>query len=325
MTFVINTRGIHELECFADASADELRVLLTLVALGGRVSGVDELAVKAGVSRTRCAAALALWQESGAITGGGEDNVVDEFCESVTDEEAISDSSERVSREIRDLGLKELIEECAAIMERPALSSTEIKQIASLVTKYALSTEYIITLAAHLASKRRLDVTRLVNKAVKLVEKNGIDTVEELERYIKNEEERCDAEWEYCSVLGIHRALSKDEKKCFRIWCDTYGYSAVIVEEAYNVCVRCTGKYSVSYIHKVLTAWHEAGCKTLEECIANSEIGRAAAQKKTKGGKNAARGSTDGDNTPKYSGFNADDALMKALERSYGITDDKAE
>ena len=67
---------------------------------------------------------------------------------------------------------------------------------------------------------------------------------------------------------------------------------------------------------KILESWFLAGCRTLEECRANTERNKeslASAAKARRSGKKEKEA-----DTPKYTTFDAEDVLMSALARSYG-------
>ena len=313
--FELNRERLFESESFATATAEELRVLVAMLA--GGATDDAELAALASVSAPRCRSAIALFEAEGIVTRA--DAVSDEFVPSdIGIGEVEEDNAVKVARDIRDSGLATLIAEFAALMNKPALSTGSVKKIVSLYTNYALSEEYILALAAHLADCGKLTVTRLVNEAMKLVERE-IDTPEGLYAYIEQKQRRTDADQRIRNMLGLsNRTLSKTEHECFNRWVNEYGYSEGIIGEAYDICVAQLGKYSPKYMNAVLSRWHECGCKTLNECLAATERDRATirAEKtaKRKGGTKNSEQSAE----PKYAAFSAEDALMRALERSYG-------
>lgn len=317
----INLAALTKSDAFGEASREELRVLVALISADGRIESRETLARLAGVSSARCASSLTLWESAGVLSTS-EDGVLDEFGEKPS--EGVSERPSReVAGDIRDRELASLIEEVAALMNRPALSTQEIKQITGLVTDYSLTSEYVLTLAAHLADRGILRPKRLVDEALRLVGR-GIDNTESLEIYIQQRERESAAEYEIRRIFGIyHRALSPSERKYFRTWSEEYGYSEVIIGEAYDIAVVNIGKPALAYMHKLLTGWHEAGCKTVEECRAKCELDKAElAERKNKSTKSKPKE----EKTPKYADFDSEDALMKALERSYGEdTDDKGE
>ncbi len=300
---------------FLEASRDELRVLVALIA--NESLSADEISVICGISRARASSALSFWHELG-VSDGNAPTITEEFEERLRRGEIQEESSKKVAKDIRDLELQNVISECARLMNKAALSSAEIKKISALRSQYALSDEYILTLAAHLSDKNKLTPARLVDEALKLVGKE-IDTAEALETHIKICESESGIIGELKNTLGIHgRNLSIKEKEYLTKWGKVYGYFTEIVGYAYNICVDNTGDRRFSYIDKVLTVWYEAGCRTISECRAKSEELRFEFSKKS--GKPRSKKEVE---KPRYGNFDVKDAFKRALERSYGKDDKK--
>ncbi len=310
---------------FAEASKEELRVLLALVELGGEVESEDKLAKLSVTSRARCISALAFWEEEGVILRSNAESVrgttiVEEFEERLRLGELRETASAAAARSIRDEGLAAMIDECAAIMKRSSFSSEEVKEIEALYSQLALSPEYITALAAHLYTQNsgRVTPTSLSKKALELTGK-GISTYEELDVYIKMLESENATDKEFRRALGIRgRALVPGELELFRKWGGEFGYSTEIVKEAYNRTVMATGERNLAYMDTILTAWHDAGCRTVAECIANSEA--FSAEQKQKNAPKRKKSKSEAP-TPRYGDFDVEDAFAKALSRSFG--DDK--
>ena len=222
-----------------------------------------------------------------------------------------------MARSIRENDLYELNTEMENIFEK-TLEAREIERITSLYTKKGLSPEYILTLAAHLKGNRQiLTIECIVREANKLAA-NGTDTLEELEMYIKSKNEEIAGEMEMRRLFGIYgRTLTKTEREHFKRWMHEYGYSVNIIGEAYDVTVAAINKMSLSYINSILTEWHSAGCKTLEECRAKINTRKHDNSKNVNNSSQKAKKSATAE-TPKYADFNSEDALLRALERSYG-------
>lgn len=304
---------------FGEATVDELRVLVTVIALGGRAVSYDELAEGAGVSVSRVKSALALFLDAGILAEPGEfADVSDEFKEPKYVERA-----ENTAKDIRDMGLAGLIEDCAGVLGVTSLNMEWVKLITSLCKDEGLAFEYVLDLVAYLVSKlkkdQKLSPHKLEKEAEKLIEK-GIDTREELEIYLSEKENERKDEWEYRRALGLRGKLSENERDYIDKWAHRYGFSSTIVELAYNVMRdNCIDGGSYQYLDKVLTVWYEAECKTIEDCKRESERVLGDFNKKSFGeGAKTKSGKPRVAQTPKYSDFNSDDALMKALERSYG-------
>ncbi len=308
---------VSELGEFLEASREELRVLIAVTEDGTR--GVAELAELCGISRARASAALSFWREAGAIAAASEaQSVTEEFEERLGRGEIAEEPAAKVARDIRDNSLAELLAECARLMKKTALSSSDAKKLTALFTQYSLSQEYIVTLAAYLAEKGKLTVTRLVDEALKLVYKE-IDTAEALEEYVRERESESAIDKEFRRLLGIYnRALTDKEREYFKKWSTEYGYFTEIVGEAYDICVNATSKLSLPYMDKILTAWFEASCRTLSECRAKTEADRAAKNEARKEKARARQAEKKEAAKPRFGDFDVNDAFKKALERSYG-------
>ena len=321
LTFKVNLRGITSLECFKEASKDEMKVLVALASLGAESTTAEEIAESIDVSKARVAAAIALFEESGVIEkseAGIYAEVEYEFEPKKS--ESNRDSKIEVANSIRDNDLYEMNVELENIFEK-TLEVREIERLTSLYTKKGLSIPYILTLTAYLKDTSQvLSVEKVVREATKLIDK-GVNTLEELEIYIKEKSEEVAGEMEMRHLLGIRgRTLTKTEREFFKKWMHEYGYSITIIGEAYDITVNATGGKSVSYMDKILTTWHEAGCTTLEECRAKVMMRKQENAKNVKNSGQKSKKSIEAE-TPKYTDFNSEDALLRALERSYGESD----
>ena len=123
------------------------------------------------------------------------------------------------------------------------------------------------------------------------------------------------------------RPLSEHECELAVKWFDTFGYTESIISKAYDASIQASnGKgYSLSYIDTVLTKWHDAGCATIEDCVAFSDTYKAklaaeASASDAKGGVRQRRKEKTAE-VPKYGNFNIEEAFAAALERSYSDDD----
>lgn len=301
-------------EAYLDASKEELRVLLALIELRGESFQIERLVSLCGITKARVLSAIVYWQEAGFIREHGkEDTITYEFEKRLKKGEIIDEGSLKTSRTIRNEKLAPLITECETIMGR-SMNSTETKEVIALHTQHGLSDEYIATLASYISKTVKLTPKTLVNKALKLVERD-IDTVPLLTAYIEERESENESEFAFRRLFGIRdRALSKSEREYFARWAREYGYFTNIVGEAYDIAVMTTRKAPMEYVDKILKSWYDAGCRTLEDCRRKAELDkeeRRAQSAKKKEGKGKP-------NKERYGNFDIDDAFAKALERSYG-------
>ena len=311
--------GITALDCFREASKDELKILIAIAASGGETVSAEALSEELGLSLARVKACITLFMESGVLTECDDGLLAEVEYEFEPDkkERDKAESSLAVARSIRENDLYELNTEMELIFEK-TLETREIERITSLYTKKGLSPEYILTLAAYLKDKRQvLSVESIVREANKLISLE-IDTLEELETYIQKKNEEIAGEMEMRRLFGIYgRTLTKTERDHFQRWMHEYGYSSTIIGEAYDVTVAAINKMSLSYINSILTEWHTSGCKTLEDCRAKINTRKHDNLKNANNSVQKTKKSTTAE-VPKYADFNSEDALLRALERSYG-------
>ena len=328
--YIASPLSVTDKAAFTEASREELRILLAIIEAGGEFSDEAALAEAAGVSLARTRSSLVLWEEEGVIRRADEytaptapashtvPTVTDEFESRIELGKITDRSTGTAAREIRDNDLADLLAECAAMMDKPVLSTEEAKIISAIYTQLKLGEEYIITLAAFLAEKGKLSAQRLGAEAEKLL-KRGVDCVEELEKYFVAKENESGAEWEFKRLLGIYnRNLSKREREIVNKWYYTFGFSDEIIGEAYDIMtMKDSTKISLPYMDKVLTHWHEEGCRTLPECRRLSEREHAALEAERAASKPPSIPRTAAPK-PRYGDFDVNDAFEKALLRSYG-------
>ena len=324
--FLIDLEALAKGDVLSDATREELCVLLAAIAIGDHSADVSKISEIAHTSRARTVSALALWQESGILTavdGNEGSESVDQAKTDATGEHIdlsalCEESSEKVAADIRDRGLRSLIEECARIIEVPMLSSAETKKIVALYTQYSLTDEYIITLAAYLKEKGKLSVTRLATDAERLV-RMGVDNLEDLEAYLINERSLTEAHWSLKRKLGIrNRPLNTSERDMATRWYTEFGFSDDIVGLAFDITVDNTKDYNLAYMDKLLTDWHDNGCATLEDCKKRSEEISARLKSEYASSVSATPKKKKTKEAPRYGEFDVNDAFARALDRSYG-------
>lgn len=315
-------RPLSSCRGFDEMTAPELRVLVALIENGGSFDSAKDLSDAAGTTEARALSTLTLLTEMGLIAPEQSESepvggIVEEFEYRIREGEIESESALSVARVIRNENLAEMISECASIFEEPALSSEHTAVLTALYTQYGLSQEYILTLASYMATKGKPNVSTLKNKAISL-HRRGIDTVEELERYISDCERENTADWELKRLFGIKsRNLSDAELAYFRRWCDEFDFTTEIVSAAYDISSVATGgKLSFPYTDKILTEWHDAGCKTVEDCHRHEEKSKLDRQEAYKP-KTKTREKTKAQ-PPRYGSFDIDEAFKAALSRSFG-------
>ena len=324
-------------EAFFDASPEELRVLLCLIEAEERgvTQDTDALARAAGCSPARVGSALRYWQGVGVLVEGDKQ-------EAPAPAMATAPVPKPALPTVRTLGAAET----AALIEREQMatfidacqqlagrvfSTPDVEMLVSLVDELPFTHEYMMTLASFCKKKSgrtRFSVRYLSQVAYGMLERECL-TVEQLEAYIAAYERFTGEEWQLRKLLGIgERRLSKKETDYFLRWTG-FGYGEEIVGIAYDITVDRTGKASLPYMDKLLTAFHEVGCKTEGDVQAylTREREEHAAKRLTqhtgmaKPGKEPTKrtGKDEGDRSAtRGSSFRSGDYMAAALRRSYG-------
>lgn len=318
-TYTLTPLRLMGSELLAEASAEELRVLLCLMERGGQIT-LGELAQGAGVREARAASAVSFWEAGGAIvlraTDEGTDEPTQEFPYRLQADTLEEEGALAVAASIRDHDLASMLTECAALLGKPTLGDRDVRALTGLYTQYALSEEYIVTLLGDMCQRSRATVRTLVNRAIKL-SGDGIDTIEKLNEYIRHRDEVGEWERRMRRVLGIYsRALSAEEKQFFRKWVELYGFGEDILALAYDKTVHNTAKYNPAYMDKILTDWYENGCHTPAACEERYTASRPTEGVASRTAKPAAK-------KERYGTFDPEEAFQRALERSFRDMDKK--
>ncbi|MFA5562198.1 MAG: DnaD domain protein [Eubacteriales bacterium] len=303
----------------ADASAEDMRVLLCLLARGTALSH-EALARDAGCSVSRVVASLAYWEGCGVLARTAESPAggppADGGPRTKTPLRPARDlhpaTAEENATYIDKHDMQGLLDECQRTAGR-LFNSTEVGVVVGLHQQLGLEDGYILTLLAYCVKLGKNTMKYVERTAYGLFEE-GIDTLPSLEEYLRRKERAAAEEGKLRRLLGIgERALSKKEAQCFLTWTAEFGYGMEIIGAAFDIAVNQTGKAGVSYIDKILTRWHEAGCRTLAQVEAQIEADRQNRPAPRKPLKKAEE---------KAGSFDTDEFFQKALERSYGKKDD---
>ncbi len=302
-------------EAFAEAGATDLRVLLALSELAS--ADASRLAEVLGLTTAEVAASLAFWRGAGAVTAAKEGATPAPSAAPAPRvtrtpkrrHELTSLGGEEIAALVKEHDLTELVDaaeqQCGRLFNR-----TELSILVGLSEELGLDGAYILTLLAYCDSlgdeKKPLRYAERV--AFRLVE-HGIDTIEALEAYIKEQEALHSVEGGLRRMFGIGtRKLTEREETAFLRWTQTYAYGEEVIGAAYDVTVNATGKPSVAYADKILAHWHEKGVRTADEAEAllasernEKKPQRTATQKKKE----------------TASSFDVGDFFRRAVDRSY--------
>lgn len=180
-------------------------------------------------------------------------------------------SADDVRRELQNgNAFRGLVDEVQQAMGR-ILSSEGLMKLYGIYDHLGLPPEVILTLVNHCVDEchRRSGPSRVptmgyVEKAAFAWHRAGIFTLEDADRYLRAMEDRRSALSEMRRVLGIReREPSPSERKYLERWADM-GFSAGMVELAYDRTVMQTGRLTWRYLDSILTSWREKNLMTPE-------------------------------------------------------------
>ncbi len=93
---------------------------------------------------------------------------------------------------------------------------------------------------------------------------SGIDTIGKAEERIKLLRSRHTLESRLRAKFGRTSAFSKSEKELIALWAEA-NYPEELLDEAYDLCMKNTGRLSLKYMDTVLRSWAEKGYTTAEQ------------------------------------------------------------
>ncbi len=271
------------LEVLKRAGATELRVLLCLCANDGSAD-VKKLAKQVVCSEDEVREALSFWRGAGVIEARSEkenDTTVNatsegEEAQKSTETDGGKKKLERAnelpsytSDQLSDIlearsETATLIDECQNIMGK-VFNVKEINVLIGLVDYLGLDCEYIMMLLTYCVSLGKKTLHYAEKTAFALYDA-GITTADRLSEELRRRELAAAVEGKIRSLFGIGtRAFTTKEKKLISAWVSDMGYSAEIIEKAYEVTADATGKGSIPYANSVLERWYAAGLRTLED------------------------------------------------------------
>ncbi len=178
----------------------------------------------------------------------------------------------------------------------PALSAI----LVSLCDDYGLPPE-VIAMILHYCKDVGKTGTAYIESVAKDWAQSGILTLEAAEEKLKELGERRLAWAKVSSAAGLPRRspTKKEEEAAFR-WINEWGFSQEMIKAAYERCADHTGKFSASYLNKILERWHKQGF---------TEVSQAEDEERQKQSRQASSKSYDIDELSRLSFFDLPDEL----------------
>ena len=163
-----------------------------------------------------------------------------------------------------DAALKEMVALSQDMLGKP-ISSRDIETLYWMYDELGLAPDAILMVLEYCVSKDKRSIAYAEKVAVTWCER-GINTIEAMEAYTREENERANYFYSLRKLFGISdRPLSKKEEEYLRKWNDEFGMDEDMVALSYEFCVIQTNKLSFPYMDTILSNWHAKGIKTVED------------------------------------------------------------
>ena len=164
------------------------------------------------------------------------------------------------------------------------LSPDELLRLFGIYENLRLPPEVILQLITHCINESRVTgdgrapSIRYIEKAAYTWEREGVDTLDKAEEYLKALEARKSARGKIKRALEIKdREFSATEKRYVDGWIQM-GFEPEAIAIAYDRTVLKTGKLSWAYIDSIIKNWHSKGLYTAQQVLDNdSARGKSAA------------------------------------------------
>lgn len=250
---------------YLDAPQEALRLILFLIRNKNVAYRKEDLSGILKCNNEELEMAFKYWENCGFLYKYNGRYRLDRPKVSTSD--IIKYSPQKVSERINsDPSVGYLFKKTEQMLSKP-LSNDDAAGIISIVDWIGLPADVTALLIEYVSglSQNKKTIRNMVKIASEW-EEMGFDSFEKADKYIVAQKEKNSHISRISSLLGIKdRILSDREKICFSKWTDDYHFDENMIMEAYSRTINSTGKYSINYMDKILSSWHESGISRVEE------------------------------------------------------------
>ncbi|WP_411677048.1 DnaD domain protein [Caproicibacter sp.] len=285
------------------AGSVQLKVLLWILRHAGETFEAQDVAAALGIDRADIGDALLYWQEAGFFPADQQtkpeavppDAKAPEQPEQPPAESHSSGSARRVlsrpqkpdsgfvaKRVEESTEISCLMQSAQQVLGR-LISGGESATLLMIHDEFGLPSDVIIMLLQYTASISKANMRYIEKMAMNWADEE-INTHEKAEEKLRRLTE-CRQAWRKVEqAVGMpHRSPSTKEEAFADLWITQWKFSADMIREAYDRAVDATGKFSASYMNRILERWKKANISTVLQAE-REKMERAAARK---GGKSS--------------------------------------
>lgn len=210
--------------------------------------------------------ALNYWNDQGVIKLVPIDNMNNFNVEFVQLEDEHIDKPQDVHLldALNNSETNDMLRDIEKILSRP-LSTKEMEIYLGWQKEFSFSSELILILIEYCASKGKTDY-RYIEKVALAWNDMGIKTVEQVQSYIKQTEDKWVKIRRILSYLGIKNTeIMKPQEEMLDKWLFTYKFDVKVIEKACDICFQRLNRADFKYIDGILARWFNDNLKTLDD------------------------------------------------------------
>lgn len=177
---------------------------------------------------------------------------------------------DRLKEFMEDDTIKDMYGEIERITGR-LFEGKEPAEILSWITDYNANPEMIVYAYSYCVKKKNHSNHKYVAAIVKEWAAQGLKSVEQIEDYLEETDNRHYLYKRVLRALGFLRNATEEEKRVMDTWFDQMGFS---IDKVLDACKKTTGisNPNINYINSVLKAWNSGSS---DKSTASSEEGKS--------------------------------------------------
>ncbi len=161
-----------------------------------------------------------------------------------------------------------LLQECQRLIGG-VVPQSDANIFASLYLTDGLPVDMILLGVSHCAAHGKRSA-RYIERMLLGWQREGIDSGEAAERYLRLLQQRAENERETAELLGLPDAkFTRGERAAIADWYENFGYDRAMIAEAIGYAGE---KKNVRYVNGILRAWYTKGFKNVQDVIAESKL-----------------------------------------------------
>ncbi len=249
------------------ASADQLKVLLWCLKNSNKQYDITAISEAMKLNEFDARECLDFWAERGVLCSTAEAKHAEEPEKKpkATRTAATKPGRDEVARRgLEDPEVAFILRESEQSLGH-ILRQSEASTLVWLHDDLGLSASLIMMIVGFAVTEGRANIGFIERTAVEWAN-DGVQDIEEAEQRLVDMRRRKTSWHVVETAMGIeHRQPTKAELQMADTWVTEWGYGYDIIREAYEACINTTSKFSIPYIKKIVSEWHKAGVKSVED------------------------------------------------------------